>query len=526
MRTDTSHIIVLKGLAGPENDIIVDHMKKKGKPWLYQNPRINHWAHRPTAWLKEQADKEKLKYRLIVPWSPPSGADAEIDPDLKEIADRLNITFVPVPREMNELAKGFDAYAKGFWHNTPDDAFPYDEDEFKAFRGIDTIMADATVSYAKTEMAEGRKPVVNIQNKDFYFAVGDIRDRMPHVPITFFLHQAVTGSLKSLEQMERLDDVIDSLIQADTLFFHSRRQADNFARLVVERGRTFTRKIDHIPLGVDIDLWKEKPLSLEAQRFSEHALDMADGRKILAAVDRCDRFKNIPERMKMVDAYLERFPDEQDKIVLMQAVPLSNGGGKDNPYAALNNEIMSTMEAINQKWEARGIRAPIIKLNNIRDEKPDDRLNYDEIAGLSRALTTKGGVYVVSSTDEGYHMGIAQCAIMRDSLYKNPSFEHSGLVGHWVSINAGFYDQNDDICHPLYPNDIERSVKSLREALRENTLHRTINQTHRIVKFLKKNTPEDWARRQLEEGETILERKPGYAPAMTINDQQNKKTLG
>jgi len=159
-------------------------------------------------------------------------------------------------------------------------------------------------------------------------------------------------------------EVLEGLLANDIIGFHIRYYCNNFLDAV---DQTLEAKTDRDTYSVSYKgsttLVKPFPISIDFKSTSDtantpeidlevirikHKFKLAD--KIVGVgVERIDYTKGIPERLKAIDLFLEKYPAYQKKFVFLQLGAPSRT--HINTYEQINDEIDSLVDDINWKYQ-------------------------------------------------------------------------------------------------------------------------------------------------------------------------------
>jgi trehalose 6-phosphate synthase/phosphatase len=164
-----------------------------------------------------------------------------------------------------------------------------------------------------------------------------LREAEPQARVGFFLHIPFPPS-GVFRLLPRGDQLIDGLLGADYLAFHTHGDVQNF-RTCVLRHMGLPVGIEEVQLGGRTVRLEALPIGIDPQTYARLLTDDADtsrrirelqtrlaGRKLLVAVDRLDYTKGIPERLRAFNRLLKEHAELRNKVVLVQvAVPSREG---------------------------------------------------------------------------------------------------------------------------------------------------------------------------------------------------------
>ena len=175
-------------------------------------------------------------------------------------------------------------------------------------------------------------------------------------PIGFFLHIPFPPPEIFLATPEH-EWLARSVFAYDLVAFQTQADAANFVRYVVEQaggeqlddgrvrahGRTLT--VRALPIGIDADAFREMALTPEADEHIRRLERRSMAGTHIIGVDRLDYTKGLPDRMKAFRRLLERYPENQKHVTLMQIAPPTRE--EVAAYAEIRAELESLSGAIN-----------------------------------------------------------------------------------------------------------------------------------------------------------------------------------
>jgi trehalose 6-phosphate synthase len=187
------------------------------------------------------------------------------------------------------------------------------------------------------------------------------------------------------------EELLDGLLGNDLLGFHLRYHCQNFLNTV---DRTIEAKIDYerfdvtrggketivrpFPISIDFAAHDKMAQSSKVDREMEHWITqlglstrlpatpwetkkVEGGEAIGIGIDRIDYTKGIPERLRALDRFLEKYPAYQERLVFIQiGVPSRTHVSR---YQLFDDEIDGLIEELNWKWSTESWK-PIIYLKS------------------------------------------------------------------------------------------------------------------------------------------------------------------
>ncbi len=201
-------------------------------------------------------------------------------------------------------------------------------------------------------------------------------------------------------------EFLEGLLGSDLLGFHTQNFCRNFLTCVQEEleaevdleESTVTYK-DHVtkvkafPISIDFEHF-----SSLAQSKDTHAMLTKlkrgfhlDETILGLSVDRLDYTKGIPEKLKALDLFLERYPQYQGKFTFVQIAAPSRT--KIKAYRELREGVVRLVNHINEKYQKQGWR-PILFINRQVDHKTLSI--YYRLADLAVISSVRDGMNLVA----------------------------------------------------------------------------------------------------------------------------------
>jgi trehalose 6-phosphate synthase len=274
----------------------------------------------------------------------------------------------------------------------------FDESDWNMYRRVNQLFADSVI-----EEVGGRKAFVFIQDYHLTLLPRLIKERQPNIITAQFWH-IPWPNREAFRICPWQEEILDGLLGNDLLGFHIRYHCNNFLdtidralearvdwdRYEVTRGSKKTA-VRPFPISVDFD-----EISREAQKDEVMAeigrltnrLGLRD-KLVGTGADRIDYTKGIPDRLRSLDRFLERYPEYKGRMVFIQAGVPSRI--HIDTYKKLNEEIDNLVEEVNWKhavWHWK----PIVYL---REHLPPLTL---------MALRRMANFYIVSSLHDGMNL--------------------------------------------------------------------------------------------------------------------------
>ena len=420
-------------------------------------------------------------------WVAQASGDAD-----RETADERGRVGMPPGRELYTLqrvwiddyerAQGFNRFVNGcLWplchvvYVRPH----YVGSEWQAYQDVNRQFADAILEAAGDEPA-----IVLLQDYHLALCASELRARRKDLTIVLFWHIPWPNpEVYRIVPWKR--EILEGLLACDLLGFHIRLHGMNFLDTVGQeleslidrergsirrRGRTtFVRDYPISPDVAEISLaaaHSQTPAAI--QRIRQH-LGIGDSRVILG-VDRLDYTKGIPERLEAYGRLLERHPDLQGRVTMIQiAVP----SRVDLPeYRALGQAVTEQVDALNERFGKDGAKPVHLIFENLDFR---ELIPYYVMADVMAVTSLHDGMNLVSKEY------VAAKVDLKGALVLSPFTGASRELEHAIQVS---------------PYDTERLVSALHQALTLTDEERT-RRMRALREVVASQNIYDWARKLL-----------------------------
>ena len=227
--------------------------------------------------------------------------------------------------------------------------------DWEAYRAVNQKFADVVLS----EVGD-RRAFVFIQ--DYHLALLPRLLKRPNIRTAQFWH-IPWPNREAFRICPWSQEILDGLLGNDLLGFHIQYHCQNFlstvdrlieSRVDYDRSQAtrggLTTKVRPFPISVDFEALAARASSSEvAARMTALRRRYAIRDQIvMLGVDRLDYTKGIPERLRAVDRFLERYPDFRRRFLFVQiGVP---SRVHIETYQRVNQEIDDLVETVNWKY--------------------------------------------------------------------------------------------------------------------------------------------------------------------------------
>jgi trehalose 6-phosphate synthase len=279
------------------------------------------------------------------------------------------------------------------------------------------------------------------------------------------------------------EGVLESLLAADVVAFHTRRYARNFAETAARI------------LGVEYDaergvihrdgreVWaRAYPISIDPAEFEELAQSEAvleqekefvkrlPG-KLLLRVDRLDLSKNVVRGFQAYGRMLERYPEMAGEVTFLAQLQPSRGDVPE--YARYAEVVRETVDEVNESHGEASWKP--IELS-LQDNFP-----------LSVAAYKNYDALLVNAVRDGMNLVAKEAAVVN---------ERGGVLV--LSENAGAHEELKENALTVNPFDLDEQADAIHEALTMPEEERR-RRAEALRETVLSNTIEDWVEAQMED---------------------------
>ena len=213
-----------------------------------------------------------------------------------------------------------------------------------------------------------------------------LRRKLPDVRLGLFLHTPYPTS-EVYRVLPFREQILEGLLSCDIVGFHCFSYARHFLRSCSEilglevspEGVNFGGKLVKIgifPIGIDPEKWVTNCSRQPVINRIAELREQFEGKKVLVGVDRLDPIKGLPHKLIAIETFLDRYPEWQGEVVLIQvAIP---SRVEVEQYQKLSSCVNQLVGRINSKfgkidfnpsapaeWNIESYADPVLPLVNV-----------------------------------------------------------------------------------------------------------------------------------------------------------------
>jgi trehalose 6-phosphate synthase len=328
------------------------------------------------------------------------------------------------------------------------------------------------------EEAGARPSLVFIQDYHFALLPRYLKERNPNLIVAQFWH-IPWPNREVFRVFPWKEELLKGLLGNDLLGFHLRYHCQNFMDTI---DRTVEAMIDHergeilhqskstlvrpFPISIDFERQAataegadvEREIRRRRQQLRER------GQYLAIAIDRIDYAKGIPERLRALDRFFEKYTDFRERLTLFQVGVPSRGHIAE--YQLIETEVDRLVEAINWRWSTTKWR-PVIY----------HKRHFSSVEMM--ALHRLADLCIVSSLHDGMNLVAKEFVASRiddDGVLLLSQFAGSALeLSDALLFNPYAIDELAEAIRQaleMPPDERRRRMERMRSAVRDNNVYR------------------------------------------------------
>lgn len=378
----------------------------------------------------------------------------------------LNCHPIVVPRE------SYNTYYNNFCNNVVWPLFHYErsmvqhsESGYKCYEEINQLVADAILEEAKED------DTIWIHDFHFFLVPGMIKARRPDLKVGFFLHIPFPSS-EIFRELPQRKEILSSLIQCDLVGFHDLSYLTHFksslSRILGEHTSIFNeRKFGVYPISIDTLHFMNLASEPQTKEFIKRYAEQKKDKKWILGVDRLDYIKGLVLKLKSFQEFLRKYPDQKEKVQMVQIVIPSRTDVQQ--YQDLKQNVEQLVSSINGEFGTPTYMPVHYLFHGVSE--------YE----LS-ALYQLSEVMHIGSRRDGMNLVCLEYVVSQKQAYPGALLlsEFTGAhstLSYAVSIN---------------PWNVEETAVKIKEALDQPTDQRQ-KEMMQMQDFLKRYTSSEWA---------------------------------
>jgi len=306
----------------------------------------------------------KSNHGIWVGW-PGCGSEVPIDDLATRFANEQGYGLKVVPLDDEEVEK----YYRGFSNEA---LWPLFHDLLgNCIFSLENFLTYETVNHRFAEViSEVSTPddIIWIHDYQLILSGRSLRQMQPTKALAFFLHIPFP-SPDLFRRLPWKKAMIEGMLAYDLVGFQTMRDHRNFVQCATSllkgievrsrnRNHTILRygnrfiKAGHFPISIDFEDFAKRAATTEVAEAAWYLHEKYEHRQLILGIDRLDYTKGIPERFLAFERALEKYPELQEKVSLLQVVVPSRTMVPD--YIDLKSQLEQLAGRINGRFSQHG----------------------------------------------------------------------------------------------------------------------------------------------------------------------------
>jgi alpha,alpha-trehalose-phosphate synthase [UDP-forming] len=303
-------------------------------------------------------------------------------------------------------------------------------DDWEHYRSVNQRFAAALLE----EMEKAEAPIVLVQDYHFALLPRLIKQERPDARVALFWH-IPWPNVEAFGICPWQEEILLGMLGADLIGFHTQIHCNNFLETVermiearVEwddftavRGQ-HTTHVQPFPISIAVDEEADARVPSREALLAELEVE-TDFLGI--GVERLDYTKGLPERLRAIRRFFERWPEYRGRVVFVQIASPSRS--RIERYQRLQHEVRETVRRINDEIGGRGWR-PIIYRERHHDRNEIAayyrRADFCMVTALHDGMNLVAKEFIASREDDTGVLILSRFTgasrELRESLLVNP----------------------------------------------------------------------------------------------------------
>jgi trehalose 6-phosphate synthase len=281
-------------------------------------------------------------------------AGTRVPPNVKTYGNVTTATLPLTRKDYNQFYIGFsNSVLWPIFHYRLDLA-RHEAPFLTGYKRVNSKFADALSSLLEPD------DIVWVHDYHLIPLATELRKRGHQQVIGFFLHIPFP-SHETFSATPAYEWLSRALLDFDLVGFQTMTDVENFTHSilsdnmdfaftsddVIKSDKTQTR-IGRFPIGIDVDAFREVAHSQEANEQIDYLRRRTVGRFNIIGVDRLDYSKGLPDRLYAYQRLLQKYPEIQKRVTLMQIAPPTRENVE--AYGEIREELEKLSGAINGEF--------------------------------------------------------------------------------------------------------------------------------------------------------------------------------
>jgi trehalose 6-phosphate synthase/phosphatase len=400
--------------------------------------------------------------------------------------DLLEHDLIPVFLSQQEI----QLYYEGFSNKTIWPHFhyftqytAYEDHMWEAYQRVNQKFAEAVIPHIRED------DLVWVHDYQLMLLPNMIRQEFPDISIGFFLHIPFP-SYEIFRILPWRKQILEGILGANLIGFHTFGYMRHFlsaAYRITGHEHNFGHlkignrlvNVDVFPMGIDYEKYAHPEFNLLEENAAFKIKQLAKGNKLVISIDRLDYSKGIPNRIKVMEAFLDRYPEYTGKVILVMVVVPSRANVDE--YQDLKHQIDTLVGEVNGRFRTFDW-APIRYFYR--------SLNFEELMTLYQ----EADIAMITPLRDGMNLVAKEYVASKEDSKKGVL-----ILSEMAGSSSDLHD-----AITVNPNDLNDIVGALKQAIEMNEKEQRWR-IENMQKRLRKYTVQHWANTFMSEQKRLME---------------------
>ncbi len=220
----------------------------------------------------------------------------------------------------------------------------HSQEGWHSYVEVNQIVANAILDEAKDD------DIVWVHDFQLLLVPGLVKEKRPELRVGFFLHIPFPSS-EIFRELPQRKEILLSLLRCDQIGFHDLSYLNHF-RSSIQRVLGEVAPNNNMwgvyPISIDTEHFKQLAAAPETHEYINKYQKSKKSVKWILGIDRLDYIKGLLLKLQAFRAFLKRYPEEREKVQLVQIVIPSRT--EVSQYKSLKKEIEQLVSSINGEF--------------------------------------------------------------------------------------------------------------------------------------------------------------------------------
>ncbi len=288
--------------------------------------------------------------------------------DLSSV-DKENITqvlgnqgYIPVFLSKKQVENFYNGYSNSvlwpLFHDLPGKKFNEEQvkEWWNSYQAVNSRFAETVLHTAED------KSQIWVHDYQLLLLPEILKSEHKDINVGLFLHIPFP-SPKRFAKLDTSRKILSGMLSSDLIGFHTSSFVENFSKSIALAGlgevinsqiimNNHVARISEFPMGIDYEKYAEASKLATVRLAVKEYKRKYKKLKVIVSIDRLDPTKGLVERLRAYDRFLEQYPKQRKKVVLVMVAAPSRTDIK--AYQDLSKKLVTIAAQINENYGEDG----------------------------------------------------------------------------------------------------------------------------------------------------------------------------